>query len=127
MPRTLLIIDDSRTVREVLKVYLMGNDYTFIEAEDGERALEIIRSARVDLVLADINLPKMDGLAFLRDVRASASKEQRRVPVVLISSDKTATEKQKSKVALADAFLPKPVQREQLLRVVGELLRESGA
>lgn len=124
MQKNILILDDSRTVREVLKVYLTGFGHKFVEAEDGEQALEILHAGGVDLVLADINVPKLDGLSFLRVARGSSSREERRVLVVLITADRTVADKQKSKVALADALLYKPVQRDQLLQVVSDLLRD---
>jgi two-component system chemotaxis response regulator CheY len=122
MSKIILLLDDSRTVREVLKVYLMGRGFSFLEAEDGERALDLLRAGGVDLVLADINVPKLDGLAFLRAARGSSQRAERRVLVVLITADKSVAEKQRSKIALADALLFKPIQREELLRVVSDLL-----
>src|SRR5690242_16421541 len=63
-PMNVLIVDDSASVRAILKVYLMGLHPTFLDAEDGERALRILRLSPVDLVIADVQMLPMDGITF---------------------------------------------------------------
>jgi len=118
-----LLIDDSRTMREVLKVYLMGGKFTFDEAESAERALEILRTANVDLIVADINMPGMNGIEFVQAVRSDPLRRVRNVPVVLVTGDKSEETVSRVRDAHPDAFLRKPLDAEKLLRTVELLLR----
>ncbi|MFO0669315.1 MAG: response regulator [Polyangiaceae bacterium] len=88
MSRQLLLIDDSATMREILKVYLMGRGFSFIDCAGAARALEILAAQPVDLVIADINMPKMDGLTFVRTLRAHELPAVRNVPVILVTGDR---------------------------------------
>src|SRR5579864_5932339 len=89
MPRTILLVDDSKTMREVLKVYLMGQDYDFLDADNGERALYLVRLVPVHLVMVDFKMPQMDGMTFLRELRRVRAAGQRRVPVILVTAQRT--------------------------------------
>jgi two-component system chemotaxis response regulator CheY len=124
MTHKLLLIDDSRTMRAVLKVYLMGGIYEFIEADSAARALDILRLVTVDLIIADVNMPHMDGIAFVKLVRSSEQARLRTVPIIVITSDKSDDLPARSASANADAFLTKPVEPEALAELVGRLVRE---
>ncbi len=124
MPYKVLIIDDSRTMREVLKVYLMGGKYEFIEAESATRALDVLKLVPVDLIIADINLPRMDGITFLHHVKESNLPRLRSVPVILVTGDKSEELQDRLRGAHADAFLQKPLDAERLVEVVERLLHE---
>lgn len=126
MPQKILIIDDSRTMREVLKVYLMGGRYGFLEAESGARALDILRLELVELVIADINMPAMDGFAFVRAMRANLMPRVRTVPIILITSDKSEEIRDRVKDAHVDAFLGKPVDAGELVAAVEKILGLQG-
>ena len=80
MIHTILLVDDSRTMREVLKVYLMGRKFDFVEADGAERALQLLRLLPVSLVIVDLKMPKMDGVDFLLQMRASELPLLRRIP-----------------------------------------------
>jgi CheY-like chemotaxis protein len=127
LARRVLLIDDSRTMREVLKVYLMGGKYEFEEAESAQRALEILRTTQVDLVIADINMPNMDGFELLEVIRSSELPTVRAVPIVLVTSDKTEAMKKRIRDSKADAFLQKPIQADRLVDTVERLVRERPA
>jgi two-component system chemotaxis response regulator CheY len=122
MTRQILLIDDSATMREILKVYLMGRGFSFIDCPGAVRALEIIASQHVDLVIADINMPKMDGLTFVRTLRASAQPSARDVPVILVTGDRTEDLRTRGREAGANGFLQKPLSSEKLMLLVDELL-----
>ncbi len=124
VPYKVLIIDDSRTMREVLKVYLMGGKYEFIEAESATRALDVLKLVPVDLIIADINLPRMDGITFLHHVKESNLPRLRSVPVILVTGDKSEELQDRLRGAHADAFLQKPLDAERLVEVVERLLHE---
>jgi CheY-like chemotaxis protein len=118
-----LLIDDSRTMREVLKVYLMGGEYTFAEAESAELALVLLRTTEVDLIVADINMPGMNGIEFVHALRSDALPRVREVPVILVTGDKSEETVSRVRDAHPDAFLRKPLDAEKLLRTVELLLR----
>jgi two-component system chemotaxis response regulator CheY len=122
MTQTILLVDDSKTMREVLKVYLMGRDFEFLEADSGERGLHLLRLMPVDLVLVDLRMPKMDGLAFLRHVRTSELATMRRVPIVVVTADKNSDWQSHARAAGADAFLQKPLDSQRTIEAVERLL-----
>ena len=122
----ILLVDDSATIRSVLKVYLMGLGREFVEAEDGVRALRLVRLMDVELIIADVNMPVMDGLAFTRELRASADGRLRSVPVILLTSEQGPEIEVKGREAGVQAILHKPVDPGQLTREVEPLLKKSG-
>jgi two-component system chemotaxis response regulator CheY len=123
MTHKILLVDDSRTMLAVFRVYLMGGAYEFIDAESASRALDILRLVTVDLIIADVNMPHMDGIAFVRRVRGSDRPHVRAVPIILVTSDKSEDLPARSADAHADAFLTKPVEADALARLVGRLLQ----
>jgi two-component system chemotaxis response regulator CheY len=120
--QTILLVDDSKTMREVLKVYLMGRAFDFIEADGAERALQILRLLPVSLVIVDLKMPKMDGLAFLQLLRGNDQPTLRRVPVVMVTAERNDDAQTRAMAAGADAFLLKPLDSERVVEVVNRLL-----
>src|ERR1700738_3331852 len=97
MIHTILLVDDSRTMREVLKVYLMGRKFDFVEADGAERALQLLRLLPVSLVIVDLKMPKMDGVDFLLQMRASELPLLRRIPVVMVTGEKKEESESRAK------------------------------
>jgi two-component system chemotaxis response regulator CheY len=122
MRATILLLDDSRTMRDVLKVYLMGRDFEFLEAERAERALSLMRLVPVNLVFADLKMPVMDGLAFLQHLRGSDLPALRQVPVIMVTGDKNEEWQQRALSAGATAFLQKPLDSERVGDLVDRFL-----
>ena len=122
MPRTILLVDDSKTMREVLKVYLMGRDFEFLDADNGERALYLIRLVPVHLMVVDFKMPQMDGMTFLRELRRSRPATQKRVPVILVTAQRTADLEAQAREVGADEFLQKPLDSELVVKAVDRLL-----
>ena len=122
MRATILLLDDSKTMREVLKVYLMGRDFEFLEAERAERALALMRLVPVSLVFADVKMPVMDGLAFLHHLRGSDLPALRQVPVIMVTGDKNEEWQARALSAGATAFLQKPLDSDRVGEVVDRLL-----
>jgi CheY-like chemotaxis protein len=118
--KTILLVDDSATIRNLIRVYLMGMDFHFLEADRGESGLSIVSSEAVDLVVVDVNMPGMDGLTFVRKVRTMPS--ARRVPVVLLTSDKSSDTRARGMAAGANDFVLKPVTSSSLRETVCRLL-----
>jgi two-component system chemotaxis response regulator CheY len=118
----ILLVDDSSTTRSILKVYLTGLDMEFLDAGQGDMALDVLRRNPVDLVIADFNMPVMDGITFLRHLRSSPSKTLRGLPVILLTSESVETA---ATQAGASAFVRKPVTNKDLRAAVLNLLPKS--
>jgi CheY-like chemotaxis protein len=122
-PKTILLVDDSATHRSLVKVFLAALMLKFLEAEDAQTGLRILSRSEVDLVIADVKMPGMDGLEFVRVLRASTDKRVARVPVVLITADQSEKLSREGLAAGADAFLHKPISNAGVLEVVERLMR----
>jgi two-component system chemotaxis response regulator CheY len=116
MSRKILIVDDSKTVRDVLKDTLLKAGYDVCDAAGGQDALDLVCDKDYDLLMTDLNMPEMDGFEFISEVRKIPGR--RFLPIVVLSSE----EKQKRFVdcvkAGASGFLQKPVDREQVLAIL---------
>ena len=124
MGHRVLVVADSATMRSVFRVYLMARGFEFVMAEDGKRALEALRTTAIDLVIADVNMPKLDGLSFVRQVRGGAVPGKEKVPVILASSDHSRGPQ--ARRAGADAFLGKPLDGgDELIAIVEQILPRS--
>ncbi|MFP2933326.1 response regulator [Pyxidicoccus sp. 3LG] len=120
-----LLVDDSPTVRNIVKIYLMNLKVSTVEADDATRALQILRLVPVSLVIADINMPGMDGITFVKEVRASAMPQVRSVPILLLTAEKNADLRQKGTEAGANAFIQKPVSHHELTETVRQFLSKA--
>jgi two-component system, chemotaxis family, chemotaxis protein CheY len=123
---TVLVIDDSAAIRAFIRVYLSGRNFDIVEAEDGERGLEIVHLLRVDLVIADIRMEGMDGIAFLRRVRANTEKRINALPVILLTADRSEDLRVEATKAGASDFVYKPVDGKNLRELVEKYLPKSG-
>ncbi len=117
-----LLVDDSPTVRNIVKIYLMNLKVSTVEADDAARALQILRLVPVSLVIADINMPGMDGITFVKEVRASSMPQVRSVPILLLTAEKSADLRQRGTEAGANAFIQKPVSHHELTETVRQFL-----
>lgn len=113
---TILAVDDSRSMRQAVSFTLRRAGYTVIEAEDGRDALAKAVGQRVDLVLTDQNMPNMDGLTLIRELRARG--DFQRVPILMLTTESSDEMKQKGRAAGATGWLVKPFDPERLVDVV---------
>lgn len=120
--RTILLLDDSPTIRQLIKIFLMGQPYEFLEAETGEAGLALLEGHLVHLILADFRMPGMDGLAFLQRLRSHPRPEMREIPVVLLTADRSPTLRADGMAAGANEVLKKPVSGPDVLGVVSRYL-----
>lgn len=123
--KRILVVDDSRVTRELIKVYLIARDVTLLEAADGEEALARVRSEPPDLVLADMRMPKLDGSGLCEALRGDPA--TRHVPVVILTSNKDLETRRKARSAGAREVLQKPIQPQALLEAVARHLPVRGA
>lgn len=122
MPKCILIVDDSQTVRQVLQLALADAGYEVIEAEDGFDALRKISGARVDMLITDLNMPNMDGLELIKKVREDS--QHRFTPIVMLTTESSEEKKKAGREAGASGWIVKPFKPEQLLKVVKMVLGE---
>jgi two-component system chemotaxis response regulator CheY len=119
--KRILVIDDSSMTRKMVASILMREGYFVDAAGNGNWALEQVRKATYDLIITDINMPEMDGLTFLGQVRKLAG--YRSIPILVLSSNSRPEEVQRAMQAGASLYLIKPVQPERLLECVRSLLK----
>lgn len=119
--KTILTVDDSASVRQLLRVVLQGAGYEVLEAVDGVDGLSKLKGQELSLILTDVNMPKMDGLEFTRQARALP--QYKFTPIVLLTTESSAEKKQQGKAAGATAWIIKPFDPEQLLGVVKKVIR----
>lgn len=122
--KRILLVDDSRVTRELMKVYLIARDVELQEAADGLEALTKIRLDPPDLVLADLRMPRLDGFGLCEALRKDL--RLRTVPVVILTSNRDADTERRLRAAGAREVLLKPIQPQPLLDAIHRhLLPES--
>lgn len=119
--KTVMTVDDSASIRQMVSFVLKGAGYDVVQAVDGLDALSKLKGQELHLILSDINMPKMDGLEFTRRLRAMP--EYRFVPVVLLTTESHPEKKQEGKVAGATGWIVKPFSPDQLLAVAKKVMR----
>ncbi|HYR18277.1 MAG TPA: response regulator [Myxococcales bacterium] len=123
MPRSVLVVDDSPTIRGFARLLLRSLDVKVVEAEDGAKALAAARADAPALVLADVNMPVMDGLALTRELRKDRALKD--VPVLLLTGEKSEELRQKGREAGANELLTKPLQAAELQAAVRRWLGDA--
>ncbi|PNG25065.1 response regulator [Methylocella silvestris] len=119
---TILTVDDSASIRTMIKVTLGPAGHTIVEAADGEEGLARAKSQKIDLVITDLNMPRMNGLAMIKALRAAAACVG--VPIVFLTTESDPAMKQEAKAAGATGWLTKPFNADQLLSIVNKLVRK---
>ena len=117
----ILAVDDSPAMRQMVTVTLRSAGHEVVEAFDGREALDIARKqAPVDLVITDINMPNMDGITLVRELRQLA--HYRNVPLLVLTTEASAQKKQEGKAAGATGWIVKPFNPERLLAAVARVV-----
>lgn len=120
MAKTILTVDDSASMRQMIKLTLSGAGYNVIEAGDGNQGLATAQSSTVDMVLTDLNMPGLDGVALVRALRQLPAYTG--VPILLLTTESDAERKQLAKAAGATGWITKPFQPEHLVSVTKKVL-----
>lgn len=120
MPKLIMTADDSASVRQMVAFTLKQNGYEVIEAVDGQDALQKLGAKKVDMLLTDLNMPKLDGIGLIKGVRASALNKF--IPIVMLTTESQDSKKAEGKAAGATGWIVKPFKPEQLLAVVKKVL-----
>lgn len=120
MAKTVLIVDDSASIRQVVSIALKGAGYEVIEAKDGQDALSKLNGQRVHLMISDVNMPVMDGITFVKQVKARP--EYKFTPVIMLTTESAEGKKAEGQAAGAKAWVVKPFQPQQMLAAVSKLI-----
>jgi len=120
MAKTVLVVDDSASIRQVVAITLKGAGFDVIEAVDGRDALSKLSGQRVHLIISDVNMPNMDGISFLKEVKARA--EYKFTPVIMLTTESAEDKKMAGQAAGAKAWMVKPFQPAQMLAAVNKLV-----
>lgn len=120
MKRTTLIVDDAQTMRKMVGFTLRSIGLDVVEAADGAEALQLVRSRSFDLIISDVNMPRMDGIEFTRQARLAL--HGRPVPILILTTESEAAKKDRARAAGATGWIVKPFQQEQLLAIVKRVL-----
>jgi len=118
--RKVLIVDDSVSMRQMVSFTLRQGGFEVVEAGHGQEALEKLRSASVDLIITDLNMPVMDGITLIRNVRALPAMKSK--PILMLTTEGLAAKKEQGKAAGATGWIVKPFDPEKLLATLAKVL-----
>lgn len=119
--KRILAADDSLSLRQVVKLVLTEAGYEVVEAVDGKDALAKLGNTPVNLIMTDLNMPNLDGVGFIKAVRANPV--HRLTPILMVTTESSDEKKQAGKSAGATGWVVKPFSPDQLLAVVKKLIR----
>ena len=120
MNKKIMVVDDSQTIRQAVGLTLRDAGFEVIEASDGMEALKRLESEKVDMLITDLNMPRMDGVGLIANVRRGIG--NRFLPIVMLTTESDESQKKSGKRAGASVWLVKPFRPEQLLGVVRMVL-----
>lgn len=120
MAKTILVVDDSSSLRQVVGIALKSAGYDVIEACDGKDALGKMAGKKVHLIISDVNMPNMDGITFVKEVKKTA--EHKFVPIIMLTTESQEAKKTEGQLAGAKAWVVKPFQPAQMLTAVSKLV-----
>lgn len=120
MAKTILIVDDSASLRQVVKIALMDAGYDVIEAGNGQEGLQRLDGRKIHLIVSDVNMPIMDGITFLKNVKQHPS--YKFTPVIMLTTETSDDKKKSGQEAGAKAWVVKPFQPPILLAAISKLI-----
>ncbi|MDD0837401.1 response regulator [Curvibacter sp. HBC61] len=120
MSKTILIVDDSSSLRQVVNLTLTRAGYQVLEAVDGEDALRQLDGRKINLIVSDVNMPRMDGITFV--TRVKQLPRYKFTPVVMLTTEGQAEKKEQGRAAGAKAWIVKPFSPAVLLDAVSKLV-----
>jgi two-component system, chemotaxis family, chemotaxis protein CheY len=120
MTKTIMIIDDSASLRQVVAIALSEAGYEVLEACDGQDALSKLKGQKINLMICDVNMPNMDGITYLKTVRTLP--EYKFTPIIMLTTEAGEDKKKEGQAAGARAWVVKPFKPEQLLGAVAKLI-----
>lgn len=115
-----MTVDDAATMRKMVGFTLKSTGHEIVEASDGQEALDALRKRPVDLVITDVNMPRMNGIELTRNLRALPAFSK--TPIILLTTESDAEKKNLGRAAGATGWIVKPFNQEQLLSIVARVL-----
>ncbi len=119
MSKTILVVDDSASIRQLVSMSLKDAGFEVIEACDGKDALSKLAGQKVHLIVTDVNMPNMDGITLAKEVKAHP--QYKFTPIMMLTTEAQESKMKEGKEAGAKAWLTKPFQPDQLLTAVSRL------
>jgi len=116
MSLTVLTVDDSRTMRQMLQHALTQAGFNVIQAEDGVEGLEVLSRSNPDAIVTDINMPRMDGFGFIEGVRSQ--NDYRAIPILVLTTESDGEKKERARRAGATGWIVKPFDPEKLVNAI---------
>jgi two-component system, chemotaxis family, chemotaxis protein CheY len=120
MAKTVMIVDDSASLRQVVSIALKGAGYDVLEGADGKDALSKLTGQKVHLVISDVNMPNMDGITFVKELKKLPA--YKFTPVIMLTTESQESKKAEGQAAGAKAWVVKPFQPPQMLDAVSKLI-----
>ncbi len=120
MAKTIMVVDDSASLRQVVAIALKGAGYDVVEGADGKDALTKLDGRKIHLIVSDVNMPNMDGISFVKAVKANPS--YKFTPVVMLTTENQEGKMMEGKAAGAKAWIVKPFKPPELLDAVSRLV-----
>jgi len=120
MPGVILAVDDSASMRQMVRYTLENAGYEVVQAADGVEALDYARGSGVDLVLTDVNMPNMDGITLCKELRGLS--HYKGVPILMLTTESATETKTRGKQAGATGWIVKPFNPDQLLATIAKVL-----
>ncbi len=121
MEKSALVVDDSDVIRRLVGFTLRQAGFTVTEACDGREAIERLESGRFDIVITDLNMPRMDGVAFIMEARRHVV--HRFVPILMLTTESQEEKRQQGRAAGATAWMVKPFDPDKLVAVVRKVVK----
>lgn len=119
MAQTILVIDDSASLRQVVAMALKGAGYTVLEAGDGAAALALLDGRKIGMAVCDVNMPRMNGIEFVKAAKALPA--YRFLPILMLTTESQDAKKEEGRAAGAKAWMLKPFSPSSLLNAVSKL------
>ena len=120
MAKSVLVVDDSSSVRQVVGIALKSAGYDVIEANDGRDALSKLNGQKIHLIISDVNMPNMDGITFVKEVKTLPG--YKFTPIIMLTTESQESKKLEGQAAGAKAWVVKPFQPAQMLAAVAKLI-----
>ncbi len=120
MAKTIMVVDDSASLRQVVGIALKGAGYDVIEGCDGKDALAKMTGQKIHLIISDVNMPNMDGITFVKHVKQHPN--YKFTPVIMLTTESQESKKAEGQAAGAKAWVVKPFKPEQMLGAVQKLV-----
>jgi len=121
MAKVIMTVDDSPSITKVVTMTLKGAGYEVLEAGDGKQALAKLKTTPAHMLITDLNMPNMDGITLIREVRKD--ERYKWIPIIMLTTESQDSKKQEGKAAGASGWIVKPFTPEQLLAVVRKVLK----